>query len=210
MTSAYSSAKRLVDVAGAAFLLALLGPVALASALAIRLRSPGSLLYVQSREGQHGRPFGVFKLRTMYVDAGARLRQHLAADPQAVEEFEANGCLRLDPRVVGAAGAFVRRYSIDEIPQLWNVLVGDMSLVGPRPLHPDDARIFFDEATRAVRLQVPPGLTGLWQVKRTGKKDVMRNIAELDLLYVKQRSLRLDLMILAQTPRAVLSGGGLY
>ena len=210
VTPAYALVKRLIDVAGAAALLALLGPAALASALAIRLRSPGHLLYVQSREGQYGRPFGVVKLRTMHVDAAARLSEHLAADPRVAEEFAANGCLRLDPRVAGAVAAFARRYSIDEIPQLWNVLVGDMSLVGPRPLHPDDAQVFFDAATRTARLQVPPGLTGLWQVKRKGKKDVMRNIAELDLLYVKQRSLHLDLMILVQTPRAVLSGGGLF
>jgi lipopolysaccharide/colanic/teichoic acid biosynthesis glycosyltransferase len=210
MTSAYSVAKRVVDIGGAASLLALLGPVALAFALAIRLRSAGSFLYVQTREGQYGRPFSVFKLRTMHEDATARLRRHLVADRQSAEEFAANGCLRLDPRIVGRVGAFARQYSIDEIPQLWNVLVGDMSLVGPRPLHPDDAKVFFDAAIRTARLQVPPGLTGLWQVKRSGKKDVTRNIAELDLLYVKQRSLRLDLMILAQTPRAVLSGGGLF
>ncbi|MBK8173812.1 MAG: sugar transferase [Rhodospirillales bacterium] len=204
----YPVGKRLIDALGAAFALVLFGPIALLFGAFIRQQSPGPLFFVQTREGQCGRPFNILKLRTMYPDAGERLRRHLETDASAAAEFAANGCLRDDPRIVGRAGALARRYSIDEIPQLWNVLVGEMSLVGPRPLHPRDAEMFFDAPTRAARLLVLPGMTGLWQVRREGKRDVMRNIGELDLIYVRKRSLRFDFMILLLTPRAVLSGGG--
>jgi lipopolysaccharide/colanic/teichoic acid biosynthesis glycosyltransferase len=204
-----ASAKRLIDIVGAAILLLLLGPVALAVALFIRAYSPGPLLYCQEREGLHGRAFRIRKLRTMYSDAAERLRQHLEASPAAAAEFARNRCLRRDPRIVGRPGAFVRKYSIDEIPQFWNVLVGEMSLVGPRPLRPSDAELLFDRDTRRQRLLVRPGLSGLWQVTRSGKSDIMRNLAELDLLYVRTRSIWLDLHILLRTPVAVFSGGGL-
>ena len=202
-------AKRAVDIIGATALLLLLAPVALAVGLAIRSRSPGSLLYGQDREGLYGRPFRILKLRTMHPDAAKRLREYLQSNPAAAAEFSRNGCLRLDPRVVGGIGAFARRYSIDEIPQFWNVLIGEMSLVGPRPLRTADAEQLFDPPTRRLRLQVRPGLSGLWQVKRSGKSDIMRNVAELDLLYLRTRSIWLDLQILWRTPRAVMSGGGL-
>ncbi len=202
-------AKRSVDILGAALLLAAFGPLALATGLAIRVRSPGPLLYGQQREGLHGRPFRILKLRTMYTDAAERLRVRLEKDPAAAAEWAQNGCLRQDPRVTGRLGAFARRYSLDEIPQFWNVLTGDMSLVGPRPLRAVDAETLFDDDTRRLRLHVRPGLSGLWQVRRSGKSDIMRNVAELDLLYLRTRSLWLDLWILWKTPRAVLSGGGL-
>lgn len=208
-SAADALAKRAVDIIGAALLLLSLGPVALAIGLAIRTRSPGPLLFRQDREGLLGRPFRILKLRTMYTNAAERLLAHLEENPAAAAELAQNGCLLEDPRIVGRLGTFARRYSLDEIPQFWNVLTGDMSLVGPRPLRTVDAEALFNPRTRRLRLQVRPGLSGLWQVRRSGKSDIMRNVAEIDLLYLRTRSLRLDLWILWRTPRAVLSGGGL-
>ena len=204
-----ASAKRLIDVVGAIILLLLLAPVALAVALLIRSYGPGPAFYCQEREGLHGRTFRIRKLRTMHADAPERLRRHLEASPEAAAEFARNRCLRRDPRIVGRPGAFARKYSLDEIPQFWNVLVGDMSLVGPRPLRPSDAEVLLDRDTRRQRLLVRPGMSGLWQVTRSGKSDIMRNLGELDLLYVRTRSIWLDLHILLRTPAAVFSGGGL-
>jgi lipopolysaccharide/colanic/teichoic acid biosynthesis glycosyltransferase len=202
------AAKRLLDILGAAILLLPLAPLATVAALLLQAGGRGPVFFRQEREGRHGRPFLILKLRTMHVDADARLRRHLAADPAAAAAFARSGCLAHDPRIVRPAGAWVRKYSIDEIPQLWNVLVGEMSLVGPRPLPPAEAAGLFDAPTRRARLTVRPGMSGLWQVSR-GSKSIRLDAAALDLRYVQSRSLRLDLEILLRTPAAVLSGRGL-
>jgi lipopolysaccharide/colanic/teichoic acid biosynthesis glycosyltransferase len=206
----YALLKRALDIAVVLVMLPLAFSIVLACGLLIRQRSPGPLLLFQVREGQYGRCFKLLKLRTMHVDADARLKRHLETDQAAQQAWLRYACLANDPRVAGAVAGFCRRYSIDEIPQLWNVLLGHMSLVGPRPMMPADAERFFSNEVRTMRLQVKPGLTGLWQATRTSKKDMLESMALKDLDYLKRRSLLLDLWICLRTFKAVLSGGGQY
>ncbi|MDX6350689.1 MAG: hypothetical protein QOF84_5479 [Streptomyces sp.] len=199
--SGAETVKRIIDVMGAAVLITLLSPVLIAAAVAITLDSRGPVLFRQRRTGQHGREFHVLKLRTMRVGS-ERQRQALAASN------ETDGHLfkiREDPRVT-RTGRWLRRFSLDELPQLFNVLMGHMSLVGPRPLPLEDSA-FTGEARH--RLRVRPGLTGLWQI--SGRSDLSWDeTLRLDLTYVDTWSLRLDLRILARTPAAVLRGNGAY
>ncbi|MFE2428912.1 sugar transferase [Streptomyces sp. NPDC059373] len=199
--SGAETVKRTIDVMGAAVLITLLSPVLIAAAVAITLDSRGPVLFRQRRTGQHGREFHVLKLRTMRVGS-ERQRQALAASN------ETDGHLfkiREDPRVT-STGRWLRRFSLDELPQLFNVLMGHMSLVGPRPLPLEDSA-FTGEARH--RLRVRPGLTGLWQI--SGRSDLSWDeTLRLDLTYVDTWSLRLDLRILARTPAAVLRGNGAY
>ena len=196
--------KRLIDVAGSGVGLLLLAPVLLAVALAVRLSSPGPVLFRQFRLGRGGRPFYVLKFRTMVVDAERRLAE-LEAQNEA-----AGGVLfkiRRDPRVT-PIGRFLRRTSLDELPQLWNVLRGEMSLVGPRPLQLRDSHRLeaMDAQAFAVRLSVTPGVTGAWQVG--GRSDGTEGMVRQDLDYVANWSLAEDFKILLLTIPVVLSGRG--
>jgi Undecaprenyl-phosphate galactose phosphotransferase WbaP len=198
--------KRLVDiVCGSAGLLVSL-PVMLAAAIAIRMSDRGSWRHTQVREGRHGRPFRILKLRTMYIDAEERLQAHLAADPAARAEWTHQFKLANDPRVLPRVGAFLRRWSLDECPQFWNVLRGEMSLVGPRalPLYHLEA---FDVDARQLRQRVRPGMTGLWQVMSRGEGGIAAQQA-LDSYYIYNWSIWLDIVILWRTLFAVLSGRG--
>jgi len=198
--------KRGLDVAlvlaSAAMFLPLIG----LAALAIQLVDRGPVFYAQERRGLGGRRIRVWKLRTMYQDSAARLERHLAANPAAREEWNRFFKLRHDPRVLPCIGGLLRRSSIDELPQLWNLLVGEMTLVGPRPL-PDYHLAAFDGAFRHQRQTVTPGLTGLWQVaaRSDGDATVMRR---LDGFYIANRSIGLDLLILLRTVAVVLVGRG--
>jgi lipopolysaccharide/colanic/teichoic acid biosynthesis glycosyltransferase len=197
--------KRAMDLAGALVGLVAFLPVMLAVALAIRLDSPGPMLFCQWRRGLHGRPFRMLKFRTMVVDAERRL-----GDLESSNE-SAGGVLfklRDDPRVT-RLGRFLRRSSLDELPQLINVLKGEMSLVGPRPLQLRDS-----DRLRAVnpagylrRLRVLPGLTGPWQVNGRSELD-HEQMVELDLGYVANRSLVRDLGIIGKTVLVVLQRRG--
>lgn len=189
-----------------AFLAAL--PVIGIAAVLIKVVSPGPAFYVQKREGYGGKPLWVPKLRTMYPDAEQRLETYLQENPQAREEWEKYYKLRKDPRVLPIVGTILRRSSLDELPQLWLVLKGEMSLVGPRPFpHYHLAR--FPEDFRILRRQVLPGITGLWQVvaRSEGDLQIQQN---LDIYYIRNWSLWLDLYILVQTVKAVLKGTGAY
>jgi exopolysaccharide biosynthesis polyprenyl glycosylphosphotransferase len=193
--------KRLLDVAVAAGVLIVGAPLFVLVALAIRLDSRGSVLFVQRRVGLNKRTFSLVKFRTMCTDAERR---------QATLEGlnEANGPvfkIANDPRVT-RVGRFLRRTSIDELPQLWNVLRGDMSLVGPRPLPLRDVSRF-NEALQRKRFSVKPGLTCLWQV--SGRSGIgFGEWLRLDLWYIDNWSLALDLKLLVQTVPAVLRGTG--
>jgi lipopolysaccharide/colanic/teichoic acid biosynthesis glycosyltransferase len=200
----WEAAQRLVAAA------ALTPAMAIASiaALLIQFSGRGPVLVCQQREGYQGRPFRMYKLRTMVPDADIRLEEVLSRDADAAAEWQAFGRLKNDPRIPGAIAKLVRRCSIDELPQLINVVLGDMNLIGPRPLPAVIARCMRDR-DREARRTLRPGITGLWQV--TGRSD--RDIAamgRIDRIYVKNRSLALDVWILTRTPVAVVSRRGAY
>jgi exopolysaccharide production protein ExoY len=199
--------RRLLDIIFASLILSFVWPIILVVAIGIRLKSPGPLFFSQIREGQGGRRFRIWKIRTMHTDADLRMRQRLAEDTLAEREWRTTYCLRRDPRIAGELARLARKYSVDELPQLWNVLTGDMALIGPRPLEPDLAAVLLDSRTRQKRLSVKPGLTGLWQTVRR-EKSVTTGMVKYDIAYVDGRSLWLDLQILLRTPFAVLSGRG--
>lgn len=197
-----AAAKAALDRVLGALLLLAAAPVVAVAALAVVLTSPGGAFYGQTRVGRDGRPFRMWKLRTMVAGAD-RLKPGLA------DHNDHDGVMfkmRRDPRVT-PVGAVLRRYSLDELPQLWNVVRGEMSLVGPRPPLPEETRRYVGEEPR--RLAVKPGLTGLWQIG--GRSDLSwADTVRLDLRYVDNWSVALDLRILLATARAVLSGRGAY
>jgi len=198
--------KRALDVAGAAILLALLSPLLLFLAMLIKLQDGGPVIHRRRVVGPSGggtrRQFDAFKLRSMRVDADEILQK----DPALRREFEVNFKLKHDPRIT-RLGAFLRKTSLDEIPQLWNVLCGQMSLVGPRMITPAELIKFGDAAW--IFSVVKPGLTGYWQIQ--GRQEVSyEQRVEMDLYYVQHWSLLLDLKILAMTPLRVLRGSGAY
>jgi lipopolysaccharide/colanic/teichoic acid biosynthesis glycosyltransferase len=199
--------KRTIDFVGAAVGLLLLSPLLLIIGLWIRRDSPGPALFKQLRRGYRGKLFWVLKFRTMIVDAEARL-----VDLEKSNESDGGVLFKLrdDPRVT-RLGAFLRRTSLDELPQLINVLRGEMSLVGPRPLQLRDSErlLASDPEGHDRRLQIKPGLTGPWQV--SGRKDVSHErMIELDLDYIENWSLGRDLMILIKTFDVVVRGKGAY
>jgi exopolysaccharide biosynthesis polyprenyl glycosylphosphotransferase len=201
-TGARRVVKEIVDKIGALLLLTVLSPALLGIAAAIRLSDRGPALYRQQRVGKDGKPFMILKFRTMVVDADRRRVTLLAGNEAAGPLFK----MRRDPRVT-AVGAVLRRFSIDELPQLVNVLRGTMSLVGPRPPLPQEVEAYGPDMLR--RLLVKPGLTGLWQV--SGRSDLpWDESVRLDLRYVEDWSLALDALILWKTVRAVVRGQGAY
>jgi lipopolysaccharide/colanic/teichoic acid biosynthesis glycosyltransferase len=193
-------AKRCLDVVVAAVLLALTAPLLLVAVLLVRATSRGPALFLQQRIGYRGRPFTMYKLRTM-VDGAARLEDRFAARARGNVFFK----LDRDPRVT-RIGRLLRRTSIDELPQLLNVLRGEMSLVGPRPLLESDLRNFPQSPDR-LRFAMLPGLTGLWQVSGRSARSQYDRL-QLDSDYVERWSFWLDLELLARTIPAVLSGRG--
>ena len=177
-------------------------PILLLVALLVRLDSRGPALFRQTRVGRDGREFVIYKFRTMRIDAEALLDQIRHLNEHDGLLFK----IRHDPRV-SRVGRVLRRFSLDELPQLWNVVRGDMALVGPRPPLPREVE-HYDARTRR-RLDVKPGLTGIWQV--SGRADLPWHEAiRLDLAYIEERSVALDLRILARTAGAVLTGRGAY
>jgi Undecaprenyl-phosphate galactose phosphotransferase WbaP len=200
--------KLLMDQAIAAPLFLASLPIIVLAALWIKLSSRGPAFYQQMREGMSGRRIPVWKLRTMYTDGEGLLEDWLEKHPEDREQWRRYFKLRHDPRVLPIIGPLLRRTSLDELPQLWNVLRGDMSLVGPRPL-PDYHLQRFTSEFRTLRTRVLPGLTGLWQVSARSEGDV--NVQEaLDTYYIRNWSPWLDLYILARTVTAVLLGRGAY
>ncbi|MGP1357397.1 sugar transferase [Roseicyclus sp.] len=195
-------AKRLMDVVLTLLLLGLIWPGLVVIALVVALTSRGPVFFVQRRVGRDGATFGMIKFRSMYRDAEARRAELLALSDRA------GICLKLrdDPRVT-PVGRVLRRWSLDELPQLFNVLRGDMSLVGPRPALPEEVAAYPPRAH--ARHRVRPGITGLWQV--SGRADLgFEEMIDLDLDYVRRVSVLTDLVLMLRTVRVVLSGRGAY
>jgi len=196
--------KDVFDRIAGSLLLALVSPLLLLAVLAVRLDSSGPAFYTQVRVGERGRHFTMIKLRSMYIDADARREAVVAAGGDAGNEILFKD--RNDPRIT-RVGRLLRRTSLDELPQLVNVVRGEMSLVGPRPALPQEVAEYDDEALR--RLLVKPGLTGLWQV--SGRSDLSwDSTVALDRHYVENRGGALDAKIFAGTLRAVIGGKGAY
>jgi len=205
--------KRMIDVLGSLSLLALLSPVFLAIVVAVKLTSEGPVLFRQKRIGEYGTPFTFLKFRSMYTDNDSSQHKEyvrqLIAGQAAKQPTDGNGegvfKLTNDPRIT-PVGSFLRRTSLDELPQFLNVLRGEMSLVGPRPPVPYEVEAYATWHRRRL-LEAKPGITGLWQIQgrsRVGFDDMVR----LDLRYARNCSPWLDLKILMQTPKAVIAGNG--
>jgi exopolysaccharide biosynthesis polyprenyl glycosylphosphotransferase len=195
-------AKEIVDYAGAFVMLVLLSPVFAAAAVFIKLTSPGPVLFRQLRSGLNGAPFTIYKFRTMDTNAEQFKHELEAMNEMRGPVFKVTN----DPRIT-PLGKILRRYSIDELPQLFNVLRGEMSLVGPRPLPVDEVRRFNDLSHRR-RLSVKPGLTCLWQISGRNEIVEFKDWIRLDLEYIDHWSFWLDLKILLRTIPAVMLGKG--
>ena len=192
--------KRSGDIAFSLAMLSLGSPVLITVALLVKLTSPGPVFFVQKRIGRRFQRFGCIKFRTMELDADRRLQELLESCPQLRAEFEKDHKLRRDPRIT-PIGQFLRLTSLDELPQFWNILCGEMSVVGPRPIVEQEIPRY-GPAMEQV-LSVRPGLTGLWQVSGRNNVSYQRRVL-LDLTYVNRRSLGLDLRILWRTVSVVL------
>jgi Undecaprenyl-phosphate galactose phosphotransferase WbaP len=179
-------------------------PLLFILAAAVRLDSPGPVFFRQTRLGLGGRSIRIWKFRTMVRDADEQLERYLAERPDLRREWEQGQKIQKDPRVT-RVGRFLRKTSLDELPQLWNVLKGDMSLVGPRPII--ESEIARYRQTYALYTQVRPGVTGLWQVSGRNTLEYEQRV-HLDAYYVRNWSLWLDIFILARTPMEVFRGRG--
>lgn len=195
--------KRLIDIVGSGLALIILAPLMLMIALLIRLESPGPILFRQIRLGRYGKPFIMYKFRSMRCNA-----QELQPLIMHMNEKQGGAFkIRQDPRMT-RIGRFIRKYSLDELPQLFNVLKGDLSLVGPRAMAPYDVNRF-DKVEYYTRFAVPQGCTGLWQV--SGRSNLtFDEWMRLDIYYVENISLGLDIKILLRTIPAILKGDGAY
>ena len=200
--------KRLFDLLVGIPAFLLLAPVIAICALLVKIVSPGPAFYAQTREGIGGKRIRVWKIRTMVPDAERRLERYLLSDDLARMQWERTMKLKNDPRIVPIFGKWLRRWSLDELPQLWNVVTGEMSLVGPRPF-PDYHLAKFPKEFRSLRHQVPPGITGFWQVTDRSETDLERTEAA-DAYYIHNWSLWLDTWILLRTAQAVFAGVGAY
>lgn len=194
--------KRVLDITVSILALPFLTPIMLVTAIAIKLDSPGPILFRQGRVGKWSKPFTCYKFRSMYVDAEERKKALLSLNEADQIIFK----MKKDPRVT-RVGRVIRKLSIDELPQIFNVIKGDMSLVGPRPPVPYEVDQYQYDVRR--RLDVVPGITGLQQV--SGRSDIeFKRWVELDLQYIQEQSLLTDIQILLKTIPTVLSGKGAY
>ncbi len=200
--SAADIQRRFLDITVSASALILLSPVLALTALAIKVDSRGPIMFKQTRVGRNGKPFTIFKFRSMTTDAEARRAEILGTSDRDGVCFKS----RQDPRIT-RVGRFIRRFSIDELPQILNVLRGEMAIVGPRPALPSEVSVY---PKRAIgRLSVKPGITGVWQVSGRANID-FDHMVEMDLSYADRQSLLMDIVLIAQTFRAVFSGRGAY
>ena len=195
--------KRMLDIVGSGVGMVLLSPVYLAIAIAVKMSSPGPVFFVQTRVGRYGRHFRFYKFRSMRQDAEA-LKDSLKSQNESKDGVIFK--MKDDPRIT-KVGKFLRRTSLDELPQLWNVFIGDMSLVGPRPPVPKEVQEYTLEDRK--RLDVIPGITCLWQIK--GRSEIpFHEQVKLDKEYIQAPSVWKDILILLKTVPAILGGKGAY
>ena len=194
--------KRILDIIVSSIAIVFASPIMLATAILIKLDSPGPVIFRQTRVGKWGEPFICFKFRSMYIDAEARKEQLMTQNEASGPVFK----MKHDPRVT-RVGRVIRKLSIDELPQLFNVLRGDMSMVGPRPPVPKEVAQY--TVDQMHRLDAIPGITGLQQI--SGRSDMsFKRWVELDMQYIAEQSLWRDIEILVKTIPAVVSGKGAY
>ncbi|CAN7385624.1 sugar transferase [Phenylobacterium sp. LjRoot225] len=196
--------KRALDVLIAPAALIVLAPVMLAVALAVKVQDGGPVLFVQRRVGRGGAEFKFLKYRTMVPDGAALLQRLMQDNPEIAREWRENQKLARDPRVT-MIGGFLRRSSLDELPQLVNVVLGDMSIVGPRPMLPEQVEVYGPVYERYC--QARPGITGLWQVSGRSETSFSRR-SDLDQAYLQAWSIRRDLLLILRTFGAVLRQRG--
>lgn len=203
---AHQAAIRALDIVVAVAALIFFAPLLIVISIAIYLSDPGPIFFAHRRIGQGGRAFPCIKFRSMVIDAEKRLTELLSSDPRAQYEWELDHKLKNDPRIT-ALGAFLRRSSLDELPQLVNVLRGEMSIVGPRPIVEAETEKYGHKFKAYCRVR--PGITGLWQVSGRNNVSYRRRVA-CDVVYSRSKSLLLDLRIMAMTLPAVLLAKGSY
>jgi len=208
----YELTKRLVDIVGSITLLILFSPIIVVTIIAIRLTSPGPILGdFPERVGKDGKPFRLYKFRSMVVNAHSRLRDDPKYKKLYMKYMTSSYKLHKDPRVT-PFGRIIRKHSIDEIPQFVNVLMGEMSIVGPRAYFPDELEAQqkkYPQTKKLVKemLKVKPGITGFWQVSGRSEVNFDKRI-EMDAYYARKKSILLDVLVLMKTPWAMISGKG--
>lgn len=199
--------KRLFDIVFSLAVLVLGYPIFILIGLVVRMSSKGHVIYGHERIGRGGKPFKCYKFRTMYPDADQRIKELMAAHPEIKAEWDATHKLKNDPRIT-PIGKFLRKTSLDELPQFWNVLKGDLSVVGPRPVVRAEMERFYHTKASLI-LSVRPGLTGLWQVSGRSNTSYQERI-RLDEEYIRNQSFLLDLFLIAKTIPSMLMRRGAY
>jgi undecaprenyl-phosphate galactose phosphotransferase len=199
--------KRVFDIFFSVFAIIVTSPFMFLIALSIKLTDRGKVFFTQKRVGKDGKEFDIIKFRSMYPDAERRLRDILENDPQAKKEWEESFKLKNDPRIT-PIGKFLRKTSLDELPQFFNVLKGDMSVVGPRPVTKEELDKFYKEKAKLYK-SVRPGVTGYWQVEGRSDTDYEERV-KMDEWYIKNQSLWLDLKIILKTIKVMITGKGAY
>jgi undecaprenyl-phosphate galactose phosphotransferase len=200
--------RRIFDILFSILVLILTFPLFIAIVIAIKLTDKGPIFFKHKRVGLNGKTFEVIKFRTMYPDAQEKLKELLEKDPKAREEWEKTFKLKNDPRVT-PIGKFLRKTSLDELPQFINVLKGEMSVVGPRPVTEEELKKYYGDKAKYY-LSVKPGITGYWQVEGRSDVEDYKKRVEMDVWYVKNRSFWLDLKIILKTIKVILTGKGAY
>lgn len=199
--------KRFFDIFLSVAILFLVSPILIFIAIAIRVSSRGSIVYAHERIGRGGRPFHCYKFRTMHKDADKLLQAYLHNSPELQVEWQQNHKLKSDPRIT-PIGRILRKLSLDEFPQFWNVIKGDMSIVGPRPMVKEEIEKKVGSKAAKI-LSVRPGLTGIWQTSGRSNTSYIRRV-QLDELYVEHRSLWMDIKLVLKTVPAMLTSRGAY
>ncbi len=200
--------KRPFDIVFSLLVIILTLPITIAIAIAIKLTDGGNIFYKHTRVGYKGKTFEVIKFRTMYMNADKILKDILENDPEARNEWEKTFKLKNDPRIT-PIGKFLRKTSLDELPQFFNVLKGDMSVVGPRPVVKEELEKFY-KGNAYIYMSVRPGITGYWQVEGRSDIEDYKKRVEMDMWYINNMSFCLDLKIILKTIYVMIKGKGAY